>query len=92
MNWRDKLRSSPWLLLAIPPLIVVVVIAPWQLGVLAWSLLKLTIGIYFGYWAATSLERGRHPHEMPDGPERDALLNRRALIVAAVVIALGLGV
>jgi hypothetical protein len=45
MNWRDKLRSSPWLLLAIPPLIVVVVIAPWQLGVLAWTLAKQAIAV-----------------------------------------------
>jgi hypothetical protein len=88
-QWRDKLRSSPWLLLAIPPLIVVVVIAPWQLGVLAWTLAKQAIAVTLGYWADRTVFPYARPHEHPDNPWFQI---RRALIVAATMLAVGLGV
>ena len=94
----DKLRIGPWLILAIITTVVVGVLYPHQLGVLLWSLTKLCWGAYLGYW----IDRSIFPYARPDGfnPDRDPkertlwelLMLRRAIIIAAALLAIGLGV
>jgi len=97
-NLLDKLRIGPWLILAIITTVVVAWLYPHQLGVLLWSLTKLCWGAYLGYW----IDRSIFPYARPDAfnPDRDPkdrtlwelLMLRRALIIAAALLALGLGV
>lgn len=97
-NLLDKLRIGPWLILALLTTVGVGVLYPHQLGVLLWSLTKLCWGAYLGYW----IDRSIYPYARPDrfSPYNDRsgstlwelLMLRRALIIAAAVIALGLGV
>lgn len=85
------IRLAPWLVMALVTTAVVGVIAPQQLGVLCWSLSKLSLAACLGYYVHRSLERGPRPHEL-EGAARDAALLRRAVIVGAVMVAVGLGV
>ncbi len=97
-NLLDKLRIGPWLILAMLATVVVGLLYPHQLGVLLWSLTKLCWGAYLGYW----IDRSIFPYARPDrfNPDKDpnehtaweVLMLRRAIIIAAAVLALGLGV
>jgi hypothetical protein len=79
--------------MALVAVLVVALIAPYQLGVLVWSLSKVALGAYLGYWIHVSLNMsGKHPHELEPGPERNAILLNRAIIMSATIVALGLGV
>ncbi|MEX0745300.1 MAG: putative holin [Phycisphaeraceae bacterium] len=105
----DKLRALPWLLLALVATAVVAGLAPYQLGVLAWSLAKLCIGAYLGYWIDRTIYPYARPHDLfgranllasrdqNDGArhlrqQASLATLRRALVMAAVILALGLGV
>lgn len=96
-NLLDKLRIGPWLILAMLATFVVGLLYPHQLGVLLWSLSKLCWGAYLGYW----IDRSIFPYARPgdyqcnngNGLSAIALLMlRRAIIIAAAILALGLGV
>ncbi|KKO05834.1 hypothetical protein LCGC14_0074750 [marine sediment metagenome] len=97
-NILDKLRIGPWLILAIITTLIVAMLHPHQLGVLLWSLTKLCWGAYLGYW----IDRSIFPYARPDrfNPDLDTnertswevLMLRRALIIGAAILALGLGV
>jgi|TARA_R110001583_G_scaffold9243_3_gene43925 hypothetical protein len=97
-NVTDKLRIWPWLCLALAFTAIVAVVAPYQLGVLAWSLSKLSLGAYLGYWVDRSIFHYCRPHaflEHRSAVQPDAFaasMIRRALIIAASILALGLGV
>lgn len=109
----DLLRAWPWLAGAILATTAVAIIAPYQLGVLVWSLSKLSLGAYLGYW----IDRSVYPYARPHVAEVEARQPwaevvgehnvdaearwlqagglrqlRRAIIIAAAIIALGLGV
>lgn len=93
----DKLRVGPWLVAALLMSAIVGWLYPHQLGVLLWSLTKLSLGAYLGYW----IDRSIFPYARPGNYSvRDAsgmhsialLMLRRAIIIAAALIALGLGV
>ncbi len=95
----DKLRVGPWLVAALIMAAIVGLLYPHQLGVLLWSLTKLSLGAYLGYW----IDRSIFPYARPgdytvrDGSAdamaaRALLMRRRAIIIAAALIALGLGV
>jgi hypothetical protein len=89
----NYLRAWPWLALALLAITVVFFIAPYQIGVLVWSLSKVALGAYLGYWIHRSLNMDSiRPHLMEPGPEKNAVLLNRAIIIAATVVALGLGV
>jgi hypothetical protein len=89
----NYLRAWPWLALALVAILVVFLIAPHQIGVLIWSLSKVALGAYLGYWIHRSINMvGPRPHEMEAGPEKNAVLLNRAIIIAATIVALGLGV
>jgi hypothetical protein len=85
----DKLRSTPWLLVAVPFLLVVLLMAPFQLPVLAWALAKQALAVTAGYWADRTIFPYARPHEHPDNPWYQL---RRAILIAATMLALGLGV
>ena len=87
----NNIRLAPWLALALLTAAIVGIVAPQQLGVLCWSLTKLSLGAYLGYYIHRSLERGLRPHELT-GALRDAALLRRAIVVGAAIVAVGLGV
>lgn len=93
----DKLRLGPWLILALLCATIVGLLYPHQLGVLLWSLTKLSFGAYLGYW----IDRSIFPYARPGNFTYSSahsmtawamLMLRRALIIAAALIALGLGV
>jgi hypothetical protein len=93
----DKLRIGPWLILALITSIAVGFLYPHQLGVLLWSLTKLCWGAYLGYWIDRSIfpyaRPGNYSCRNADGLSAIGLLMlRRAIIIAAAVLALGLGV
>lgn len=91
----DKFRASPWLLATIPAAVAVALIAPYQLGVLVWSLCKLTLGAYLGYWIdRTIFPYARPGHAFDEGRHADGASAslRRAVIMAATILALGSGV
>lgn len=93
-------RMMPWLLAALVCTVVVGIIAPHQLAVLAWSLSKLCLGAYLGYWIDRSVFYYARPGSIrvptvnspPMAIVVAASMLRRALIMAAAILALGLGV
>ncbi|WP_126456714.1 putative holin [Sulfuriflexus mobilis] len=89
---RDKARAWPWLFFAVITVSYVSVIAPHQVGVLLWSLSKLCIGAYLGYWIDRSLFKHGRPDHQTELQCRNTAWLRRAIIVAATIVALGLGV
>lgn len=96
-NLLDKLRIGPWLILALITTVAVGFLYPHQLGVLLWSLTKLCWGAYLGYWIDRSIFPYARPgdYQCSNGSGLSAialLMLRRAIIIAAAVLALGLGV
>lgn len=93
----DKLRIGPWLMLALITSAVVGWLYPHQLGLLLWSLTKLCWGAYLGYWIDRSLFPYARPgsysaHNAAGFSALGLLMLRRAIIIAAALLALGLGV
>ena len=95
----DKLRAGGWLVAAIVLAAIVGLLHPHQIGVLLWSLLKLAAGAYLGYWIDRSIFYYARPGEVDVSHPNSATAHllsacmvRRALIMAAAIIALGLGV
>jgi len=88
---RDRLRAWPWLLATVLCVLVVAIIAPHQLGVLVWSLTKITAGAYVGYWIDRSIFHYARPDRVGIA-HRSLAEMRRAIIIAAVIIGLAAGV
>ncbi len=99
----DRLRGWPWLALALVALLGVLNLAPGQAGVLLWSLSKLTLAAWLGYWIDRSLFQNSRPHQvleaamapgatLPQVLIAAAVMLRRALLVLATILGLGLGV
>lgn len=105
----DKFRAFPWLLLALFATAAVGHFAPYQLGVLVWSLSKLCLGAYLGYWVDRTIFHYARPHDFyhiasrldAQGPRNGArhmrqqaglASLRRVGVMAAAILALGLGV
>jgi len=89
LRFRDKLRASPWLAAALLLLLVVAWANRDYLTFLAWAACKIALGAYLGYWIDRSLFPYERPHQL-DGIARGTATKRRAAIVAAAVLALGL--
>lgn len=95
INVLDKLRLSPWLIAALIQGCIVGWVYPHQLGVLIWALTKLSAGGYLGYLLDRNIFYYARPGDFIDEkkPIRHcAYMLRRAIIMAAVIISLGLGV
>lgn len=93
----DKLRAGPWLAFALILATIVGLLYPHQLGVLLWALTKLSFGAYLGYWIDRSVFFYARPNDIKtDLPHHSLLFSvcmlRRAGIMAAAIISLGLGV
>jgi hypothetical protein len=95
----DKLRVTPWLVAALTMAAIVGWLYPHQLGVLLWALTKLSFGAYLGYWIDRSIFYYARPGDINvrHADRYTALLVaacmlRRAAIMAATIVALGLGV
>ena len=105
----DKFRAFPWLLLALLATGAVAWLAPYQLGVLVWSLSKLCLGAYLGYWIDRTIFHYARPGDLFAVANRLASSNlnngarhmrqqaslaalRRVGVMAAAILALGLGV
>jgi hypothetical protein len=97
-NVLGKLHIWPWLFLALVFTCIIAFVAPYQIGVLVWSLSKLSLGAYLGYWVDRSVFHYCRPHALLDHANAvlpavfAASLIRRSLIIAAAILALGLGV
>lgn len=87
----NALRAWPWLIVALTTTAIVAVLHPPQIGVLVWSLSKLSLGAYLGYWIDRTVFRYARPDRVPAAQAPMAWL-RRAIVMGAVVVALGLGV
>lgn len=96
----DTLRMSPWLALTVALAVLVYAIAPAQLEVAIWKAMLLSGAAYLGYWIDRNVFPYARPHEVleyarraPEAALYAALaMLRRAVIIAAVVIAAALAV
>lgn len=83
----DKLRAAPWLVLAALLLIWIAWRHTDYIGLLAWGVCRVALGAWLGYWIDRTLFPYSRPHDL-DGIARGAAEKRRAMIVAACLIAL----
>lgn len=86
----DKLRAWPWLVLALLTVALVGWSSVHQIGVLIYSLAKLALGAYLGYWIHRSIAPYARPHELEGEDRRNAIV-ARAIVVAGAMLALGVG-
>jgi Cu/Ag efflux pump CusA len=102
----DKGRMSVWLVVTIVLCVIVAFIARHQLGVTVYKLSLISLGAYIGYWIDRGLSPYARPHDLinkaaeawQDVGRWEILADlaaramlRRAIIVAACVVAAGLG-
>lgn len=87
----NVLRGWPWLVLALLATLAVFFIAPHQVAVLVWAISKICIGAYIGYWLDRSMFHQARPPEVSE-PLRHHARYRRAIIIAAAILAMGLSV
>lgn len=86
----DKLRAAPLVAIFLIAFLITVALAPAKAGLAVWGVAKLACGGYIGYWIDRLCYRPEsRPHRL-DGISRGAAEKRRAIIVAASVIATGL--
>jgi len=85
-------RAWPWLLVAVLTLVAMLLALPQQAPGLVWNVGKVTLGIWIGYWADRTLFPYARPDQPREGLSPNTAMLRRAILVAAVVIGLGLGV
>lgn len=83
----DGLRVSDMLAVFLVLAIVVAMVAPQQLGILAYKGALLAGAVFGGYWADRRLFPYSRPHEFYSSIHSEY---RRAVIVAACVLAVGL--
>ena len=83
---RDKARASPLLAVFITTLVITAALNPAKLGLAVWGVAKLGMGGYVGYWIDRLIFPYARPHQLI-GIEAGTSWKRRALIVAAAVVA-----
>jgi len=89
-----KIRLFSWALLAALLSMAVALIAPQQIPVALYKINLVAIAGVLGYWLDRSLFPYARPAEFVGSPSTDvfsACMIRRALIVAAAMLAVGLG-
>lgn len=86
----DKLRAAPLVAIFLIAFAITIALAPAKAGLAVWGIAKLACGGYVGYWIDRLCYRYEsRPHRL-EGISRGAAEKRRAIIVAASVIATGL--
>lgn len=91
-SFKDILRASPWLAITLIGVVGLSFYAPHQVGLLAWTLCKISMGAFVGYWIDRSIFYYARPLDLES--DKEAFLsasNRRALIMSSTIIASGLG-
>lgn len=86
------IRLLDWWIIALALIAIIVFIAPQQLGITVYKLSLVSLSAVAGY----RLDRSIFPYARPDNKElseqaRSAAGHRRAIIVAAAMIAVSLG-
>lgn len=85
---RDRLRTSPLMVIALVGIAWLALFAPFKLGVAIWMLTKLFLSAYGGYWIDRLAFPYARPHEV--APDQQALrLISRAIIIGAAIISGG---
>jgi hypothetical protein len=82
-------RAWPLWVWSVVFLIVVILLNPVQLGILFWGLLKLSTAAAGGYWIDRIIFPYARPGIYPETRQEWAWMGRRALIVAAAMLAMG---
>lgn len=80
-----------WFALAVVSLSAIWWQAPQQVEVLLWTMLKISFGAGVGYWLDRTLFPRARPHEC-EGIFAVHARYRRAAVVAAVLVSMGLSV
>lgn len=83
---RDTMRASPLLILFAVTLAITAMLNPAKVGLAVWGVAKLGMGGYVGYWIDRLIFPYARPHQLI-GIEAGTSWKRRALIVAAAVVA-----
>lgn len=89
-----RFRMDGWLYAALILSLVVVVVAPQQIGVTLYKLSLQALGGVVGYWLDRSIFYYARPDDLMAEPHDSRFcfaMQRRALIVAACIIGVSLG-
>jgi hypothetical protein len=89
-----RFRMDSWAYVALALCLVVVVIAPQQIGVTAYKLSLLALGGVLGYWLDRSIFYYARPDDLMVEPHDSRFcfaMQRRALIVSACILGVSLG-
>lgn len=89
-----RFRMDAWAYVALALCLVVVAIAPQQIGVTAYKLSLLALGGVLGYWLDRSIFYYARPDDLMVEPHDSRFcfaMQRRALIVAACILGVSLG-
>lgn len=85
-------RMSEWLLITIVLVVIVALLFPVQLPVLVFKVTQVSLSGWIGYWFDRGIAPQTRPGNMDLTPnERAAASLRRAIIVAAAMVAGALG-
>ncbi|OOZ41693.1 hypothetical protein BOW53_02900 [Solemya pervernicosa gill symbiont] len=91
-NIQDKARGGWWLLAALLLIAVIAFTAKHQIGVLVWSLAKISVAAYLGYWIDRSMFREGRPDQQKALGCKHAAWYRRAAIISACIVGLSIAV
>jgi hypothetical protein len=87
---RDASRASPLLVIFLITFAIVALMAPVKVGLTLFGISKLALGAYVGYWADRLCFREENrPHRL-QGIAQGTAWKRRAIIVAASILAAAL--
>lgn len=86
---KDKMRMSPWAIGAGVMVLVLGVYFSAQLGLMLWMVAKMAIAAFVGYWIDRTAFPLARPMNMETDQGKQASRYRRALIIAACLIAVG---
>jgi len=85
-------RLSFWIVITLALTVAVGLLAPHQLGVTLYKFSLISLGAVLGYWIDRSVFPYARPHHAPEGCQYDEVATlRRAILMAAVIIAIALG-
>lgn len=86
----DLSRGSPLLALFAGTFVVVLLLNPAKAGLALWGVSKIALCAYLGYWADRLCFRPEDRPHVLEGISRGTAWKRRALIIAAAIVAGGM--
>lgn len=84
---------ASWLIVTLSLTVIIALLAPQQIGVTLYKLSLVTAAAWAGYWIDRGLFPYARPHQLIGNAYKDwfsAAMIRRAIIVAAAMLAMGL--